>query len=142
MNNNLTIGKLAKEAGVGVETIRYYERRGLISQPPRADHGYRRYPLDTVRLIRFIRRAKKLGFTLKEIGELRDLRCVPGVTCDDIRQRAQIKLADIRARIEELEKMSRILSELTESCSFDKGIGECPILNMIDGQSCLKEEKL
>jgi len=78
---SMTIGKLAKRAGVGVETIRFYERKGLLPEPPRRYSGYREYPESAIDRVRFIRRAKELGFTLKEIGELLELRIRPGTTC-------------------------------------------------------------
>jgi len=128
-----TIGKVAKQAGVGVETVRFYERQGLIEQPLRSDHGYRHYPEETVLRLRFIKQAKKLGFTLKEIGELLALRNEPGATCGDLQQRAESKLKDIESRIEELTKMRDVLDSLIKSCSLEKSIGECPILNVITG---------
>ena len=129
-----TIGKVAKQAGVGVETVRFYERQGLIEQPLRSDHGYRHYPEETVLRLRFIKQAKKLGFTLKEIGELLALRDEPSATCSDLQQRAEIKLMDIESRIEELAKMRDVLDSLIKSCSQEKSIGECPILNVITGE--------
>jgi len=94
----LTIGKVARLAGIGVETIRFYEREGLIEEPPRRESGYRQYPEDTVHRLRFIRRAKELGFTLKEIKELLALRIDPETTCEDIRRRANTKINDIEAK--------------------------------------------
>ena len=81
----LTIGEVAKAADIGVETVRFYEREGLIAEPPRRQSGYRQYPPDTIRRLRFIRRAKDLGFTLKEIGELLDLHVDPTRSCADVR---------------------------------------------------------
>jgi len=130
----LTIGKVAKLAGVGVETVRFYERQGLIEQPLRADSGYRQYPEKAVLRIRFIKRAKGLGFTLKEIGELLTLRKEPGATCRDLELRAQAKLASINRKIAELSKMRDVLDELSRSCSLEKSIGECPILKTIIGE--------
>jgi DNA-binding transcriptional MerR regulator len=78
---SLTTGELANWAGVNVETLRFYERKGLLPRPPRRASGYREYPLECVRLIRFIKRAQELGFSLREIRELLDLRVQPGVTC-------------------------------------------------------------
>ena len=132
--SGFTIGKAAKQAGVGVETVRFYERRGLIEQPPRRDNGYRQYPEETVVRIRFIKQAKKLGFTLREINELLTPRDEPGAACSDLRQRAEIKLMDINRRIEELARMRDVLNSLINSCSQEKSIGECPILNVITGE--------
>lgn len=128
----LTIGKVAVQAGVGVETVRFYERCGLIEQPPRTGSGYRKYPEGAVQRIRFIRYAKELGFSLKEIGELLDLQNDPAATCGDIQTRAEAKLEDIGRRIEELEKMRDVLAGLVESCSHNRPIGECPILSVVD----------
>jgi len=89
----LTIGQVAKEAGVGVETVRFYERKALIEQPPRPARGFRRYPPDVVRRIRFIQRAQGLGFTLREIGELLALRVEPATACGDVRAVAERKVA-------------------------------------------------
>jgi len=129
----LTIGKVAKLSGVGVETVRFYEREGLIPDPPRRESGYRQYPEETVSRIRFIKRAKELGFSLKEIKELLFLSSDPSATCGDIRKRAKSKIADIDARIQTLRKMKIALSQLTATCS---GIGpttECPILETLKG---------
>jgi len=137
----LTIGKVAGQAGVGVETVRFYERSGLIDQPPRTGAGYRKYPEETVRRIRFIRHAKELGFSLKEIGELLDLQNDPAATCGDIQRRAEAKLDDIGRRIKELEKMRDVLAGLVESCSHNKPIGECPILSVVEENRTRKEQK-
>jgi len=95
----LTVGQVAKQAGVGVETIRFYERRGLIAEPKRRASGYRQYRLDTVRRIRFIRRARELGFTLEEISDLLSLREDPNGTSVDVRERAREKITDIEDKI-------------------------------------------
>jgi len=128
----VTIGKVAKQSGVGVETVRFYERQGLIDQPPRTSSGYRQYPDETVRRILFIRHAKVLGFSLKEIGELLTLQSDPDATCGDIQTRAEEKLRNINNRIEELEKMRDVLTGLVESCSKNRPIGECPTLSVVD----------
>ena len=96
---SLTIGQLARRAGVGVETVRFYEREGLISEPPRRPSGYRDYPLEAVSRIVFIRRAKKLGFSLKEISELLGLRVRPRRNCAQVKQNADAKIDDIDAKI-------------------------------------------
>ncbi len=131
MMESLTIGKVAGRIGVGIETIRYYEHRGLIEPPPRSDSGYRQYPEATVQRLRFIRRAKKLGFSLKEIKELLSLQSNPQTTCADIQQRAELKLADIHQRIADLEKMANALDTLVTACSADATSGECPILQAL-----------
>src|SRR5947208_5062987 len=100
----LTIGQLAPQGGVGIETVRFYERQGLLEEPARKESGYRQYTEDVVARLRFIRRAKELGFSLKEIAELIALRLDASTTCADVRERAQTKLADIEARIHDLKR--------------------------------------
>jgi MerR family transcriptional regulator, copper efflux regulator len=127
----LTIGRVAQLASVGVETIRFYEREGLIAVPPRATFGYRHYPLDTVARLRFIKRAKELGFSLKEIKELLSLRVSPEVTCEDVRARAEAKIADIEDKIRQLQRMRRALVRLAEACQGSGPVRECPILESL-----------
>jgi MerR family mercuric resistance operon transcriptional regulator len=130
--NNMTIGKLAKRCGVGVETIRFYEREGLIEEPQRRDSGYRQYPEETARRVRFIKRAKELGFTLKEIRELLALRIRPEATCGDVRHQAEAKIADIEQRIVMLQKMKQALARLTVACSGRGPTSQCPILEAME----------
>ena len=125
---SLTIGQLAQRAGVGVETVRFYEREGLISEPPRRPSGYRDYPLETVARIVFIRRAKDLGFTLKEINELLELRVRPRRNCGQVKQSADAKIADIDGKIASLRRMRRALKDLTKACEERTPTTECPIL--------------
>jgi len=127
----LTIGKVAEQAGIGIETIRFYERKELIGPPPRSASGYRQYPDTIVQRLRFIRRAKELGFSLKEIKELLELHADPQATCGDIKQRAELKLADINKRIDDLEKMRVALQVLLASCSSNGTSIECPIMQAI-----------
>lgn len=128
----LTIGKVARQAGVGVETIRFYEREGLIEEPARRPSGYRQYGPDVVDRLRFIRRAKELGFTLKEIKELLDLRLDPSVTCGDVKKRAQEKIADIEGRIATLKGMKQALTQLARACEGKGSIDGCPILRTLE----------
>ena len=125
---SLTIGQLAQRAGVGVETVRFYEREGLISEPPRRPSGYRDYPLETVARIVFIRRAKNLGFTLKEINELLELRVRPRRNCAKVKQSADVKIADIDGKLSALRRMRRALIDLTRACEERTPTTECPIL--------------
>jgi len=127
------IGKVASLAGVGVETIRFYERIGLIGEPPRRPSGYRQYPGEVVSRIRFIRRAKGLGFTLKEIGELLSLRVESGSTCEEVRARVEAKIADIEEKIRTLERMREALVKLIAACSAKAQATECPILEALEG---------
>jgi len=96
--SKLTIGQLARQANVNLETIRYYERRGLIPQPPRNASGYRQYGEQDLARTRFIKRAQALGFTLKEIAELLSLRVAPGTTCGQVKERVQVKIADVEKK--------------------------------------------
>jgi MerR family copper efflux transcriptional regulator len=128
----LTIGKVARKAGVGIETVRFYERSGLIDEPPRKGSGYRQYPKSVISRLRFIKRAKELGFSLREIKELLSLRVEPTTTCADIRDRAQAKIADIEGKILSLERIKEVLTELTTSCSGVGPVSECPIVEALE----------
>ncbi len=128
----LTISKAARHAGVGVETIRFYERKELIPRPPRPVSGYRQYPTQTVSRISFIKRAKKLGFTLKEIKDLLELRIDPSRTCEDVRRRAEAKISDIEEKIRSLQKMKKALAKLKGACSGRGPVSECPILEALE----------
>src|SRR5439155_3345585 len=112
----LSIGEVARRARVGVETVRFYERRGLLEEPARRASGYRQYGEEVVSRLRFIRRAKELGFTLKEIAELIALRLDPSTTSADVRRQARAKLDDLEARIRDLQRIRQILIGLTMSC--------------------------
>ncbi len=126
-----TIGVVARRSGVGIETIRFYEREGLIEAPPRSAAGYRRYPEEAIERIRFIQRAKDLGFSLAEVRALLDLRVRSDADCHDVRLRAERKIADIEARIRDLGAMREALAELTRACSAGKTTSECPILESL-----------
>lgn len=128
----LTIGQLAERAGVGVETVRFYERKGLLEEPDRRASGYRQYDELVVSRLRFIRRAKELGFTLGEISELLSLHLDPSTTCADVKSRAQDKLTDIDAKIRTLRKMKNALVKLMKECSGRGPTSQCPILDAIE----------
>ncbi len=130
----LTIGHLAREAGVNLETVRYYERQGLLAKPPRSASGYRLFPSDAARRLRFIRRAQELGFSLKEIRELLSLRVSRRTTSANIRTRAEAKLVDIEAKIKSLESMKKTLRKLTRVCDGRSPVAQCPILESLDGE--------
>jgi MerR family copper efflux transcriptional regulator len=132
--NSLTIGHLAREAGVNLETVRYYERRGLLPKPPRSASGYRLFPSDATRRLRFIRRAQELGFSLKEIRELLSLRVSRTTTSRDIRTRTEAKIADIDAKIRSLGSMKKALRKLTNVCEGCVPVTECPILESLDSE--------
>ncbi len=132
----LSIGQLAKQAGVGVETIRFYERKGLIAEPARRpSSGYRQYPVGAVRRIRFIRRAKELGFTLREIQELLDLEASPRSTCAEVRVKAEAKLVDVHQKIQDLQRIEHVLTSLAKSCRGSGPTEHCPILAALDERS-------
>jgi MerR family copper efflux transcriptional regulator len=130
----LTIGAVAKRAGVAIDTIRYYEREGLLPEPLRRPSGYRSYGEDTVAQLRFIRRAKNLGFTLEEIRELLALSADRQRGVKAVKQRAQQRLAEIEARIEELQRVRAGLAQLIEACPGHGKPEECPILRALDGE--------
>jgi len=130
----LKSGELARQAGVNVETLRFYERKGLLPKPARGSSGHREYPLESVRLIRFIKRARELGFLLREIRELLALRVQPGVTCAEVRDKAEQKISEVRRRIADLKAIERALQKLTASCSGRGPATDCPILEHLDGE--------
>lgn len=129
----LTIGKAARAAGVGVETIRFYERRGLIKQPPKPDRaGYRDYSADTVRRIQFIRQAQQIGFSLREIQELLSLRADPSADCSDVREKAAAKVEEVNRKIAELEKVRAALEEVIAVCPGRGALRACTILEALE----------
>ncbi len=129
---SLTTGKLAKKAGVNIETIRYYERRGLIPKPRRRESGYREYSDDMVTRIQFIKHAQDLGFSLKEIQELLSLRLDPGTPCAKVKNRTEMKIKDIDNKIKSLQEMKKALVKLTKACSGKGPVTECPILEALE----------
>ena len=129
---SLTIGQLAKRAEVNIETIRYYERIGLIPNPRRTESGYREYSDETTKRILFIKRAKDLGFSLKEVDELLSLKITPGITCSDVKNKAEEKIADIDGKINILKRMKRTLIKVTKTCSGAGPATECPILEALE----------
>jgi MerR family transcriptional regulator, copper efflux regulator len=128
----LSIGQVAKRAGVGVETVRFYERQGLLAEPDRRASGYRQYGGEAVSVLRVIRRAKDLGFTLKEIKGLLALRLDGSAKRSDVRRQAQAKLADIEERIRDLRRMRAALVRLVDACHGDGPASGCPILGALD----------
>jgi Hg(II)-responsive transcriptional regulator len=126
-----TTGKLAKAAGVKNETLRYYERRGLLPEPPRRASGYRMYPAESVERLQFIKGAQALGFTLEEIRELLDLRVSEHAGQADVRKRAIAKVADIDAKLDALQQMRIALLYLIDLCEGDGPTSDCPILDAL-----------
>lgn len=130
----LTIGKLAAAADVGIETIRFYERQGLLSPAARHPSGYRQYGEDAVARLRFIRRGKELGFTLGEVREVLELRLGADATAPDVKRRTERKLAQIDEKIETLQHMRTALYKLAHDCHGSGPVGECPILMAMEGR--------
>jgi MerR family mercuric resistance operon transcriptional regulator len=132
MPHIMTIGQLAEDAGVNVETVRFYERKGLITQPSRPETGYRRYDQQTSRRIRFIREAQELGFSLTEIRQLLSLRVDPKTSCAQVKDAAESKIVSIDEKISTLKTMRKALVEITNTCSGTGPTTECPILDALD----------
>ena len=133
--DSVTIGQLAREAGINLETVRYYERRGLLPKPPRTSSGYRLFPMDAAQRLRFIKRAKDLGFSLAEIQELLALRVSRRTSSAEVRKRAEAKIGDIEGKIRSLESMRNSLRKLTNACEGCGPISECPIIESLEGQN-------
>jgi len=128
MEEENTIGKLAKESGVTVETVRFYEQKGLIKRPS-SKSGYRKYPYDDIVKIKFIKRTQELGFTLNEAKELLELRVKANAKCGQVKTKAVSKLNEVEEKIKDLNKMKRSLKKMIGSCeSNEKSTSECPIL--------------
>ncbi len=139
--SDMTIGKVAGAVGVGVETIRFYERRGLIAQPPRpAVGGYRAYSDETVRRVQFIRRAQELGFSLREIAELLSLRADHDTDAGEVQQRATAKLQDVDRKIERLQRIRRGLLTLLDRCPGEGPLRCCSILDALEHDRVLHGE--
>lgn len=128
MMKTLRIGEVARQAGVSVDTVRFYERQRLLEEPARRASGYRQYDLATVDVLRFIQRAKQLGFTLREIRDLLSLRLDTSATREEVRHHARTKLANIEAKIDDLQRMRDVLRELVDQCHGDGPAVGCPIL--------------
>lgn len=132
-DGNFTIGDLAREGDVNIETIRYYERIGLIRQPPKPPRGWRRYGSDAAQRLRFIKRAQQLGFSLDEIKTLLRLRTSDSPrTCASVARRAREKLDEIDAKIHDLQSMRAVLVGLTEACPGEGTGDKCPMLSALE----------
>lgn len=131
----MTIGQVAREAGVGVQTLRYYEREGLLEEPARRDSGYRMYQRPAIQRVRWIRRAKMLGFSLNEIRDLLLLRENPQSTRGDIRARTKEKIDDLNQKIAEMTQIRDELCALVQACDGgDAPLDGCPILGALEGE--------
>jgi MerR family mercuric resistance operon transcriptional regulator len=129
MTSELTIGRLADEAGVNVETIRYYQRRGLMVEPDRPMGGQRRYASDAIKRVRFIKRAQVLGFTLDEVGSL--LALDEACACAETRELAAHKLQVIEAKLADLKAMRKEITALLHQCDAGASKGDCPIIHAL-----------
>jgi len=127
----MTVGQVARQAGVGVETVRFYEKKHLLEEPIRRASGYREYDNETIRRLRFIQRAKELGFTLSEIRELLSLRCFEQ-PCNAVREQAEAKVAEIEAKVAMLLRMKEVLRRLASSCCKQSDKSHCPILDTLE----------
>jgi MerR family mercuric resistance operon transcriptional regulator/MerR family gold-responsive transcriptional activator of gol and ges genes len=132
MASEVTIGRLAKAVGVNIQTVRYYERRRLLTPTARTPSGYRLYGTAEIQRLRFIKNAQSLGFTLEEIAGLLNLRVNSAARCGDVQRRAQGKLARAEAKIKDLEAMSRVLRNLIRSCRSQQPTDRCPILKSFE----------
>ena len=128
----MTIGQLAKAAGVGVETIRYYQRRGILPTPSKPVGGHRHYPEAVLQHLAFIRRAQQLGFSLEEIVALLAMR--DGTRCAEGRAHAARKVVEIEARLQELGRMRRQLKAIVAKCDANKRRAACPLIRALEGE--------
>ena len=126
------IGQMAKRVGVTVETLRFYETQALIPEPRRTRSGHRLYTSETIRRVRFIQRAKELGFSLKDIHALITLRSEPGTTCAAVKGHARQKITDVEEKIGDLTRIHRVLTNLVEQCDANADLSKCPILGALD----------
>ncbi|MDR8391984.1 MerR family transcriptional regulator [Aliifodinibius sp. S!AR15-10] len=129
------IGEVARKANVNKETVRYYEKRDLIPKPDRRRSGYRIFTQRHIDQLRFIKRAQELGFTLSEIKELLELRMDEGTTCNEIKAEAEKKYRDVVDKMNDLQQIKETLLELIDSCDKNGPIGECPILEALEGEN-------
>ena len=132
IDNSLTVSRLARRAQVGIPTLRFYDRSGLLPKPKRSASNYRLYPSESVHRIRFIRRAQQLGFSLSEIRDLLNLRRSEQTPCVLVRERAEAKIADIRERIHSLKRIGRALAKLAAACNRQHSDQSCPILEYLE----------
>jgi len=133
----LSIGQVARRAGVGVETVRFYEREGLLEEPPRRASGYRQYSEEVVARLRFIKRAQQLGFSLKEISELLLLRVDAQTSCEEVKGRTEAKIAEVERKMVELQRMRQALLQVHSLCTGQGPTGRCPMLDALNQQETL-----
>lgn len=140
MASELTIGKLAKQVGVNIQTVRYYERRRLLSPTARKSSGYRLYGEDALKRLRFIKNAQTLGFTLREISDLLSLRVSSTARCGDVQRKAQAKLVQVEAKIRDLRALDRALQSLVHACKAGQPTDRCPILKSMEENTKKQDE--
>ncbi len=128
----MTIGQVASGAGVNVQTVRYYERRGLLPEAPRTSGGYRMYDPEAIARLRFIKRSQDLGFSLEEITELLELRVEHGAACATVEAKAKEKIAMVEEKIDELQRIKAVLDELSRACDLREPTSDCPILEALN----------
>jgi len=134
MLGGMRTGELAEQVGVNPQTLRYYERRGLLSEPPRSTSGYRDYPPDTVALLRFVKRVQELGFSLDEAEELVHLGAGGPDACTSARTLTTARMNEIERRIADLQRMRDALAELIGTCDLPRAARRCPILQTLQEQ--------
>ncbi len=130
----MRIGEVAQRSGVGIETIRYYEREGLLPVPRRRPSGYRQYDTSVLARLQFVRRTKQLGFTLAEIKSLLGLWFDRSSKCVHVRDHARAKISDIESKIRTLQQMKRSLRKVIRQCESRNSLQECPLLEGLDGK--------
>lgn len=135
---SLTIGAFAKAAGVNVETIRFYQRKGLLAQPDKPYGSIRRYGMGDVTRVRFVKTAQGLGFSLEQVAEL--LRLDDGTHCWEASALAERKLADVRAKLADLARMERVLSDLVRACHARRGSISCPLIETLQTETAIHGE--
>ena len=131
----LTRSQVAASSGLDIETVRFYEQQGLIEDPPRSEAGYRQYSAEDVSRLRFIKRAKELGFSLKEVADLLTLQGKPDVSCVEVRTQAEAKLANIEGKIRELTRMKAALFQLTQACNGQGTTEDCSIMEALSQEA-------
>lgn len=136
----MTVGQVAAAAAVNVQTIRYYERRGLFAPALRTPAGYRQYRPDAVIRLRFIRHAQELGFSLAEIQELLELRVRDGAACTSVEHKARTKIAVVERKVAELQRIQRTLARLARACRARRPTAECPILEALEEERAVVVE--
>src|SRR5690348_10400105 len=134
----LTIGQVATAADVNIQTIRYYERRGLFPTPRRTPSGYRQYADDAVARLRFIKHAQALGFSLREIQELLGLRVRHGAACDAVERKTRHKIEVVHQKIRDLQRMQHTLERLAAACMARRPTDDCPILEVLEERDDIK----